>query len=370
MLVFATPRHESPMKIGIIGLPRSGKTTLLGALTGATCEDQGYAREANRATIPVPEPRLDRLYEIFQPKKKTPASIDFVDLPGLETTKPGEKSTAPQVLAQVRQVDCLLLVLRAFEKDADPHPSGSIDPLRDLDTLRNELVFADLEIVSNRLERIAAQVKKPVPDREELLAEQESLLRVQQVLEEGGHLRDLEFPPQIEKRLKSYGLLRRKPEVLVINLGENEISNAPTHETDDSEGAPRIALSAEAEKEIQSLEEEDRDLFMEEYGLTELTTPRIIRASYGACGLISFFTGGGPDEVRAWTLPLGALAPQAGGAIHSDLERGFIRAEVVHYDDLDRCGDIKSAKAEGVWRLEGKEYSVADGDVITIRFST
>ncbi|MBI4616626.1 MAG: redox-regulated ATPase YchF [Planctomycetes bacterium] len=359
------------MRIGIVGLPRSGKTTLLGALTGFSAADAGYAREANRATVPVPEPRLDRLFEIFKPAKKTPATIEFLDLPGIERTRPGTKSDAAQVLAAVRQVDCLLLVVRAFDRADAPHPAGSVDPERDLAELRTELTVADLEVLQGRLEKIATRLKKPVAaEREELEAEKPVLEEIVRRLESGTPLADLAVAETVEKRIKSYGLLRRKPEVVVVNLQDSEIPSAGRHEAaGGADETPRIALSAEAEREILRLEPADRPVFLAEFKLERLSIDRVVRACYTACGYISFFTGGGPDEVRAWTLRQGATAVDAAAAIHTDLAVGFIRGEVVSFADLDRCGDIKAAKAHGVWRLEGKEYRVADGDVITIRFS-
>ncbi len=352
------------MKIGIVGLPRSGKTTLLGALTGFSAADAGYARAVNQVIVTVPEPRLDRLYEIFQPRKKTPTSIEFVDLPGIQPAKPGIKTDTASVLGQVRQVDCLLLVLRAFDRSDDPHPAGSVDPARDLVNLRTELAFSDLEIVSGRIERIDERLKRPIPqkERDELDAERALIASVAARLEAGGHVRDLAMQIEVEKKIRSFQLLRKKPEVVVVNTHDPKGGKV-----DDPEGVPQIGLSAEIERELLRLDGDDRTMFMSEYGLEKLSVDQVIRAAYRASGLISFFTGGGPDEVRAWTLVEPATAVDAAAAIHTDLATGFIRAEVVSFDDLSRCGDIKTAKAEGVWRLEGKEYRVKDGDVITIR---
>jgi hypothetical protein len=353
------------MKLGIIGLPQSGKTTLFNALTRGTTPTHASAgrMEVHTHVVDVPDPRVDTLSAMFKPRKTIYAKITYADIAGLEGTaqKSGISGTLLNTLAQM---DAFIHVVRCFESDSVPHPhsSGLVDPARDLDAMLNELLLNDLIAVERKLERLIDERRKGGTDK--IINERQTALfnRLNEALSANKPLRFLEFNHEEQAELSSYGLLTRKPILTVFNLGEGQ--SAPEIKTDH----PTVALPAKLEAEIAVLPPEDAQVFMQEFGITEPALSRMIRLSYDLLNVQSFFTVG-EDEVRAWTTRRGATAQESAGEIHTDLAHGFVRAEVVHYDDLTALGGMAEAKAKGKWRLEGKEYIVKDGDIVHIRSS-
>lgn len=360
------------MEIGIVGLPLSGKTTLFNLLTQSTAETGFGAtrKKANLGVSRVPDPRLDQLSALWSPKKTTPATIRYVDVAGVERGN-GEGGFAPEALAQLKNTDALLVVIAGFESDDAPHPDGSVDPLRDLDNLQAEFLISDQIIVENRLKRIQKQSKGKIEKAVEL--EKAVLERCLATLEEGHPIGTMDLAEDDRKIVKGFQFLTLKPLVIALNLGDADVARgselvAPVAA---KWAGPRVAvtyLSAPIEQEIAQLGAEDARAFLNDLGLDTPATDRIIRSSYELLGLLSFFTMG-EDECRAWTIRRGTKAPQAAGAIHTDLERGFIRAEVVTYDAFVAAGSLAACRDKGVLRLEGKEYVVQDGDILNIRFS-
>jgi GTP-binding protein YchF len=357
------------MKVGIVGLSQVGKSTLFQLLTGAGATAPGGRPEARVGIARVPDPRVDRLAAIYKPKKKTWATVEYVDVPGVAK---GEGQALVDQPA-LRGVDALVHVLRAFASDVVPHPDGSVDPLRDAKIMELELILADLSTVERRLERLEAGIKKA--NRADDVAEREVFLELKRALEAERPLREVELTEEQRRRLRSYSFLSEKPILLVVNLGEEEVKDASAVLARTgllAWGArPATALcpvAAPIETEIAQLPAEDAGAFLEDLGLTEPGLDRVIRTSYALLGLISFLTAG-EDECRAWTIRRGTRAQQAAGTIHSDIERGFIRAEVVPFDELVRAGTIAACRDKGTLRLEGKEYVVQDGDVINFRFN-
>jgi len=359
------------MEIGIFGLPLSGKTTLFNLLTRSHAET-GFAaakKKANLGMSQVPDPRLDRLSEIWSPKKTTHAVIRYVDVAGVE--KGAEKGLSSEIMTSLKNTDALVVVLRAFENDQVPHPMNTVDPLRDADAVASEMLLSDLIIVESRLERIEKQLKGKVADA--VLQEKALLEKLRVELEAEKPLRDLEITPDELQIIKGFQFLTLKPLILVVNVGEEDIreSEAKAKPLAEKWTSPKVAvlpLCATIEQEISELSAEDALAFLEDLGVERPATDLIIRTSYGLLGLLSFFTMG-EDECRAWTVRKGAKAPQAAGVIHSDLERGFIRAEVVSYDDFTAAGSLAACRERGVLKLEGKEYVVKDGDILNIRFA-
>ena len=351
------------MKVAIIGLPMSGKTTLFRLLTGAVGGDLGGARSgrAVQRQTRVEDARLDRLARDFKPKKVTPAVIDFLDFPPLVRVEGGERrSSAADLLAPAREAGALILVVRAFDNPALPPLRGRVDPAADLDDLGEELRLADLEITIGRYERVEEGLPcRRSEDVKEAKAELELLARIRDHLEGGGELRDLELTADEAKRIRGFQYLSRKPRLVV----ENVTDGATAARLDDAIPVP-VAL----ELEVQELDEESRELFRGEYGLGEPCAGPVIREIYRRAGLLSFLTVGEP-EVRAWTIPAGTPAVEAAGAIHSDMARGFIRAEVLAYDDYIADGGHAGARDKGHLRLEGKDYVVQDGDIVLFRFN-
>jgi GTP-binding protein YchF len=359
------------MQLGIIGLPNSGKTTVFNALTGSNYETSGVSggkMEVNTAVVNVPDLRVDELSAIFNPKKITYPTITYVDVAGLEKGM-GEEGLPGPLRNALSPVDGFIHVLRAFEDDTVPHPQETLDPQRDLETINTEFLLTDLITIENRLSRLNDEVLKKGKKATGRSTEEEIelLTRLRDHLEEGAPLRDMELTDDEKHFLKGFGLLTLKPQVIVVNT-EAPVDD-PTQFVDiDHHDTVVLALPAQIESEIAQLDEEDRELFMQEYGITEPGANRVVRASYDLMNIQTFFTVG-EDEVRGWSVHIGAFAPQAAGVIHSDLQRGFIRAECITYDDFVAYGSMAKAKTEGKVRLEGKQYVVQDGDIMNIRFS-
>jgi GTP-binding protein YchF len=354
------------MDIGILGLSASGKSTLFSLLTG---QEAGLRPDvATTGMTQVPDDRLDRLSALYKPKKHTPATIRYVDVPGI-AAEHGRDATLN--IPELRTMDALMVVVRSFESDLVAHPLTSIDPVRDLNHIEEEFVLQDLMIVEKRLERIRKDLaRRKAPELERELAALEKCLTV---LEEGRPLRSEEFTPDEEKKLRGFTFLSMKPMLVVLNTGEAEIGANAVADPRWSEvvGRPKVcctAACATLEGELQTLDDDDAAAFMEDLGLEDRALDRIIRESYRLLGLISFFTVG-DDECRAWSIPNGTPAVNAAGEIHSDIQRGFIRAEVVPHDELLDAGSLAECRKRGTLRLEGKTYRVADGDVVHFRFN-
>jgi GTP-binding protein YchF len=355
------------MRLGIIGLPQSGKTTLFNALTRGT-QPTGQASgriEVHTAVVDVPDPRVDRLSGMFQPKKTIYAKVTYADIAGLDASaaKTGISGT---LLNQLTQMDGFIHVLRTFESENVPHPSGSVDPLRDLQAMDAEFILNDLIAVERRLERLNEELKKG-GGREKAVIQREIDLfnRLHETLSAETPLRDIEISAEDERFLSGYGMLSRKPVLVVLNQSEGQTAPDVAYPHKRSQV---VALQGELEMEIAQLPPDEAADFLKEYGIEEPSLNRMIRLSYDLLGLQSFFTVG-PDEVRAWTVHRGASAPEAAGEIHTDLQKGFIRAEVVAYDDLVGLGGYPEARAKGKLRLEGKDYIVQDGEILNIRFN-
>jgi GTP-binding protein YchF len=361
------------MRLGIIGLPQSGKTTVFNALTGgaAPVASGAYGQETHVAVVKVPDERLDRLTEMFSPRKTTPAEVQYTDFPGVGFGSK-DKSEAAWVGA-LRTVDALAQVVRAFRDESVPH-DGPIDPPAEAEQVQLELILSDLGIVERRLQRLDADLKRTrANERGPIEAEIGLFNHFQERLEAGVPIRDLELTPDQERGIRGYQFLSLKPVLLLLNLGEDQLGEADALESQLAAAYPHkrtavASLCGKLEMELAQLEPEDAQTFMADLGVTELAAGKIIRRSYDLTGLISFLTTG-EDEVRAWPIVRGTLAPQAAGEIHTDLEKGFIRAEVVAYDDLMACGSLAEARKRGLLRQEGRTYVVKDGDVMNILFS-
>jgi GTP-binding protein YchF len=358
------------MKAGIIGLSAVGKSTLFQLLTGAPPAPPSGRPEPRLGVARVPDRRVEALAELYKPKKKTLATIEYVDVPGVAKGA----GAALVDLPALREIDVLVHVVRGFDSELVAHPEGSVDALRDAKMLDLELILADLGAVEKRLERLEANIKKA--NRGEDVSERALFLKLRQALEAERPLRDLPLGDEEKKRLRNYSFLSEKPVLLAVNLGEARIKEAAGFLEASGLSAfvassPRLGLcpiSATIEAEMAQLSKQDASAFLEDLGLEQPGLDRVIRTSYTLLGLISFLTAG-EDECRAWTIVNGTKAQQAAGEIHSDIERGFIRAEVVAFDDLIAAGSIAACRDKGTLRLEGKEYVVRDGDVINFRFN-
>lgn len=361
------------MKLGIIGLPQSGKTTIFNALTRGDAPTAASAgrMEVHTAVVDVPDPRVDALSAIFNPKKTIYAKVTYADIAGLEggTLRQAQGSAAGgsisgALLNQLAQMDGFLLVVRCFADDNIPHPAGSVNPARDIASMDSEMLLNDLIAVERKLERLAEERKKGGTDK--ILNERQTALftRLHAELSAERPLREVEISTEEEKHLSGFGLLTRKPLLVLLNLGEGQA--AP--EIKLPHPCPLVALQGKLEMEIAQLLPEDAAVFMTEYGIEEPSLNRMIKLSYNLLNLQSFFTVG-EDEVRAWTIKRGATAYVAAGEIHTDLQKGFIRAEVVAYQDLVDLGGLSEARGKGKLRLEGKEYIVQDGEIVHIRFN-
>ena len=360
------------MKTGIIGLPQVGKTSLFRILTKAKLEEHGYSnpREAHVGVARVPDQRLEKLSALYSPKKTTFANVEYVDVAAI-----GQEALKESAyLGNLRNVDALIHVLRAFEDDAIPHV-GPIDPMRDIKNVEFDLMISDLGQVEKRLERVEKDIRKMRSS--ELEHEQALLLRSKEALEKEQPLRELEMTPEEKKLIKGFMFLSQKPMLYVLNVGESgelgkdletAVSRFKLEEVAHRPNAGATAICGKVEAELAEMDDEEAADFLSSYGLNESGLVRLIRKSYELLGLISFFTAG-EDECRAWTVPAGAKAPQAAGAIHTDLEHHFIRAETIRWDALLDAGSEAAARARGTLRLEGKEYVVQDGDVLHIRHS-
>ncbi len=358
------------MEVGIVGLPVSGKTTLFSTLTGQDAQAAfgGGKIEVHRGIVKVPDPRLDRLTEIFNPQKKVPATIEYIEVGGMEGDPSKGKGFDPQFLQVLKNTDALCVVIRAFENEFYPHPAGSIDIQRDITTVESEFLLSDLSIVENRITRLEKQIKKAQDDQGQ--KELELLKRCHSQLENEQPLREIDFTDEERLMLRGFQFLTAKPLLLVINVNEDQIRDEEKiiSAIPSKKNVSATTLCAKVEQEISQLEPEEREMFLEELGIREPALDKLIRTSYELLGLISFFTVG-EDECRAWTVRNGAHAPRAAGVIHTDMERGFIRAEVVHYHDFIEAGSLAKCREKGLLRLEGKSYRVQDGDIMNIRFN-
>ena len=357
------------MKIGILGLPQAGKTTLFQALTrGQAQSTSSRGEKVHLGSVQVPDKRLDRLGQMYQPKKFTPAKVDYVDAPALETT--GRERGALAALTALRDVDAYALVVRSFSDPAVAHSMETVDPNRDAGWLVGELLLEDLAVVEKRLERIEKSVKvgkKPEdPNEYEALKLSRAALEAEKPVSAAG------LSPVQERSLRGFQLFSSRPWIFVVNADDEQMKGGEASRTGPITSRfpslRAIALSAKTEAELAALSEDEAREFMGVLGIEEPGLTRMIRICYEALGLLSFFTVG-PDEVRAWTVRDGSTAPQAAGAIHSDLERGFIRAEVIAYDDLMTAETMPKARERGLLRTEGRDYRVRDGDIVNIRFS-
>lgn len=355
------------MRVGFVGPTQSGKSTLFAAVAaaGGSGVDLSRPDQPHLAVVKVPDERLLWLAEMYHPKKLTPAELELLDLPGFDLSDDVGRTRSKAHWPAMRQCDGLALVVRSFADDTVAAYRSRIDPQADVDELRAELLFADLEQVAARVEKLDASVKKPTPKRDEQLRELELMKRLQEALENEKPISDAIANEAEDKLVRSFGFLTQKPTLVVVNCGEGDVS------ADDPEpiaGLPTLKLSAKIEEEIAELPREDRGEFLADLGLKVAAGDRLIRACYMRMNLISFLTSG-EDECRAWTIPAGSDAVTAAGKIHSDIARGFIRAETVAYEHFHAAGDMKAAKAAGHVRLEGKTYVVQDGDIINFRFN-
>ena len=363
------------MKLGIVGLSNVGKSTLFNAITNAGAQSANYpfcTIEPNIGTVAVPDARLDALAKMYDPDKITPAVIEFVDIAGLVKGASKGEGLGNKFLSNIREVDAIVHVVRCFEDGEIVHVEGSIGPKRDIEVINLELIFSDLDILERRIDKA---VKAAKGDKK-YLAEVDLLNRVKAHLEEGKSARSMEFTDEEKAIMADIPLLSNKPIIYVANMSENDFngkldSNPFYHEVLEiakEENSEVVPICARLEEEISDMSKEDKLMFLEEIGLEESGLDRLIKAGYHLLGLISYLTAGKP-EVRAWTITRGTKAPQAAGKIHSDFERGFIRAEVISFEDLIANGSIAAAKEKGLVRSEGKEYVMQDGDVVLFRFN-
>ncbi|MEZ4414142.1 MAG: redox-regulated ATPase YchF [Gemmatimonadota bacterium] len=363
------------LKVGIVGLPNVGKSSLFNALTAAGVPSENFpfcTVDPNVGTVEVPDPRLDHIHELVGSTRKVPTVIHFVDIAGLVAGASQGEGLGNRFLSHIREVDAIAHVLRCFDDPNVTHVSGTVDPVRDRDIVETELVLADLESIERRRDRLAKKAKSGEKDAQKELALVE---RVHALLAAGRPARLLEVEPEERKLLKQLALLTAKPVLYVLNVSEGDLPAGTNPFTEAVEAAIRsdgsertVAVSSRVESELAELDPAERAEFLESLGIEERGLDRLVREAYTLLDLITFFTAG-ENESRAWTVRRGAKAPEAAGEIHSDFERGFIRAETIHYDEFVRMGSLKRAREEGRIRSEGKEYVVQDGDIVLFRFN-
>ena len=363
------------MKLGIVGLPNVGKSTLFNAITNAGAQSANYAFctiEPNVGVVAVPDKRLDKLAEMYHPQKLTPATIEFVDIAGLVKGASKGEGLGNKFLSHIREVDAIIHVVRCFDDDDIIHVEGSVDPQRDIETINLELILSDIEILDRRIDRS----KKAMKGDKSLQAEVEFFERLRKELENGVNARAVEMTDEEKEMLSTVALLSSKPVIYACNMSENDFANSIAEnarynavcQIAAAEGAEVLPICAELEAQIASLSKEEKEMFLADLGIEQGGLDLLIQRSYHLLGLISYLTAGEP-EVRAWTITKGTKAPQAAGKIHSDFERGFIRAEVISFDDLMACGTMQAAKEKGKIRSEGKDYVMQDGDIVLFRFN-
>jgi len=356
------------MQAALVGLTQSGKSTLFSAITeGHVHAGAAAAHQVDKAVVKVPDERLDELSKIYRPKKLTYATVEYLDLPGLSFVDESSRQEARRIIAQARQADMLTVVLRGFQDDSVAVYRDRVDPVKDMEELKTEMLLADLEMIENRIAKLEVTITKPTPHVDQDKQELALMQRFSEAINKMQAISEVIDSPEEEKLVRSFGFLSIKPLLFVVNIDEDKYAE-PSILTAERAGGEVVLLSAKLEAELAALDEEERGVFMEDMGVEEVARDRLLKMCYKTLNLIFFLTVVS-GELRAWTIPSGCSALEAAGEIHSDIQRGFIRAETVHWDDFIAGGDMKAAKAAGKVRLEGKTYEVQDGDIINFRFN-